>query len=113
MRIAERVSRLQGHGAECQPGEEGRYRPEAERPRRRHQAGRAAAGRSAAEIKAEIRIAAGARAVVVAPAQTAARSAASRPALSRSERRSLTLALLSWPQAAMMSSPRGVRTGLA
>jgi len=27
--------------------------------------------------------------------------------------RSFSLALLSWPQAAMMSRPRGVRTGLA
>ena len=36
--IAERLSRLQRHVAECQPREEGRYRPEAGRPGRRPQA---------------------------------------------------------------------------
>src|SRR5688572_4866742 len=108
LRIAERLSRFQGHGAECQPREEGRYRPQAERPGRRRQARCAAASRVAAEIETEIRGAPGARTVALAPAQTAARTTAS-----RAERRSFTLALFSCPQAAMMSSPRGVRTGLA
>ena len=38
---------------------------------------------------------------------------AAEAAASRAERRSLTLSLFNCPQAAMMSSPRGVRTGLA
>src|SRR6185312_15481435 len=40
-------------------------------------------------------------------------TAASFSAASLAEARSLTLSLLSWPQAAMMSRPRGVRTGEA
>ena len=39
--------------------------------------------------------------------------AVSAQAAGRSLRLALRLALFSWPQAAMMSRPRGVRTGLA
>ena len=40
-------------------------------------------------------------------------NSAERSSAKRAEARSLTLSLFSWPQAAMMSRPRGVRTGEA